>query len=58
VPDEATYAALLDLQRTGHPTWLLAIGENAPPDVPGSLRCTWLGGRDAYTALIAEGAAT
>ena len=50
-PDAATYATLLDVQRAGHPTWLLVIGEAAPVAVPDSLRCTWIGGRAAYAAL-------
>jgi uncharacterized protein (DUF58 family) len=54
VPDAATYAALLDMQRAGHPTFLLAIGDSAPEDVPGALACAWLGGRDAYAALAAQ----
>ena len=53
VPDVSLYAALLDLQRAGHPTFLLAIGDTAPADVPEVLACTWLGGRDAYVALVA-----
>lgn len=53
VPNASLYAALLDMQRSGHAAWLLTIGEEAPQDVPAALRCTWLGGRDAYAALIA-----
>ena len=50
-PDVGIYAALLDVQRAGHPTWLLVIGDAAPVDVPDELRCTWIGGRAAYQAL-------
>jgi len=57
VPDEATYAALIDMGRAGHPTSLLAVGDSPPQDVPDALHCTWLGGRDAYAALLAGGLA-
>lgn len=51
VTDELV-AALLDAQRAGHPTALLAIGESAPLNVPDELRMDWLGGREAWEKLM------
>ena len=51
-PGPDTYAVLLDLQRAGHPTWLIAVGDDPPIAVPGPLRCAWIGGADAYTKLV------
>ncbi len=48
-----TNAALLDLQRAGHPIALVAVGDEPPVDVPGQLRCAWIGGETAYTRLTA-----
>lgn len=50
-PDTPVYAPLLDAQRAGHPTWLLAVDDTPPADVPAGLRCTWIGGSAAYAAL-------
>lgn len=52
-PTAGKYAALLDVRRAGHPTWLLAVGDTAPGDVPADLPCTWLGGSDAWHSLAA-----
>jgi uncharacterized protein (DUF58 family) len=49
---ENLMAALVDLQRQGHPVTLLAIGEDAPTDVPADVRAYWLGGRDAYARVM------
>jgi uncharacterized protein (DUF58 family) len=49
--NEETLAALLDLQRAGHPVALLAIGEEAPADMPDALRTYWIGGREAWERL-------
>jgi uncharacterized protein (DUF58 family) len=51
-PGPGVYAALLDLQRAGHPTCLLAVGDEPPAAVPPVLRCTWLGGARAYARLL------
>jgi uncharacterized protein (DUF58 family) len=53
-PGPGTYAALLDLQRAGHPTALIAVGDEPPADVPGLLRCAWIGGDAAYERLRAS----
>ncbi len=45
-------AALLDLQYAGHPVALLALGEQAPTNVPDELQLFWLGGREAYRQLM------
>lgn len=50
-PDAKIYAALLDVQRAGHPTGLLVVGEAAPVDAPDDLRWSWIGGRAAYEGL-------
>lgn len=52
----AAYAALLNLQRAGHPTYLIAVGDQPPSDVPPTLRCTWIGGEEAYARLLRSGA--
>jgi uncharacterized protein (DUF58 family) len=51
-PGPETYAALLEIQRAGHPTSLIAVGDEPPLGVPGPLRCAWIGGDDAYARLI------
>jgi uncharacterized protein (DUF58 family) len=45
-------AALLDLKRAGHPVALLAIGEEAPTNVPEEVRMFWIGGREAYEKIL------
>ncbi|MBI4675441.1 MAG: DUF58 domain-containing protein [Chloroflexi bacterium] len=44
-------AALLDAQRTGHPTALIAISESAPENIPDALQTYWIGGRGQYGKL-------
>jgi uncharacterized protein (DUF58 family) len=51
VINEGLLAALLDMQRAGHPVMLLAIGEEPPADVPDALQAHWIGGRDAWARL-------
>jgi uncharacterized protein (DUF58 family) len=51
LPDAKIYAALLDVQRAGHPTWLLVVADDEPVDIPDALRWTWIGGRQAYRQL-------
>jgi uncharacterized protein (DUF58 family) len=51
-PGPDNYAALLELQRAGHPTSLIAVGDDPPTGVPGPLRCAWIGGEGAYAQLI------
>jgi uncharacterized protein (DUF58 family) len=51
-PGPETYAVLLDVQRAGHPTALLAIGDTPPAGVPGALRSAWLGGVEAYAQVL------
>jgi uncharacterized protein (DUF58 family) len=51
-PGPAVYAALLNFQRAGHPTYLIAVGDEPPATVPPVLRCTWVGGKDAYARLL------
>lgn len=51
MPDARIYAALLDVQRAGHPTGLLVVGEAEPVDAPDDLRWSWIGGRAAYERL-------
>jgi len=48
---EDLVTALLDLKRQGHPVTLIAIGEQAPSNLPADLRTYWIGGRDAYARL-------
>lgn len=50
VTDELV-ATLLDAQRAGHPTAILAIGESAPDNIPDELQMYWLGGRAQYEKL-------
>jgi uncharacterized protein (DUF58 family) len=54
-PWGGTYGALLDLQRAGHPTRLLAVGDEPPRGAPPALACTWIGGEAAYARLLAHG---
>ena len=54
IPGPPIYAALLDLQRAGHPTALIAVGDVPPPDVPGPLSCAWIGGEAAYARLTSS----
>jgi uncharacterized protein (DUF58 family) len=56
-PGPDTYAVLLDLQRAGHPTALLAIGDAPPAGVPNALRSAWLGGSEAYAQVLSLAAA-
>lgn len=42
---------LSDLKLAGHPVALLAIGEEAPADMPEELLTYWIGGRQAYEHL-------
>lgn len=51
VPSEALYAALLDARRGGHPVALVAIGEEAPGDLPDEIAAFWIGGHEAYRHL-------
>lgn len=44
-------AVLLDAQRAGHPTTLIAIGESAPENIPDALQMFWIGGRAAWANL-------
>ena len=50
VTDELV-AVLLDAQRAGHPTTLVAIGESAPENIPDALPMFWIGGRAAWNKL-------
>jgi len=45
-------AALLDLQRSGHPITWLSIGESAPEHVPDDLQMYWIGDRTTYQRLV------
>ncbi len=51
LPDTKIYAALLDVQRAGHPAWLLVVSDHEPVDVPDALRWTWIGGSQAFARL-------
>jgi uncharacterized protein (DUF58 family) len=51
VISEGLLAALLDMRAAGHPTVLLAIGEEPPTDVPGELTVHWIGGHEAWERL-------
>ena len=49
--NDGLLAALLDLQRAGHPVALLAIDDDPPPALPDGLRAYWIGGREAWNHL-------
>lgn len=49
---EELMTILGELQRQGRPVTLLAMGEEAPTDVPADVRAYWLGGRDAYARVM------
>ncbi len=51
LPGEGLLAALLDLQRAGHPVALLAVGDDRPPDMPAGLTAYWIGGRETWNQL-------
>jgi uncharacterized protein (DUF58 family) len=51
-PGPDTYAALIEIQRAGHPTSLVAVGDDPPTGVPLPLRCAWIGGADAYAKVV------
>lgn len=51
VTDESL-AALLEAKRAGHPVALLAIGEEAPREIPDGIKTYWLGGRAAWERLV------
>ncbi len=48
---EELTTTLFDLQRQGHPVTLMAIGDQAPTDLPADWRTYWLGGREAYARI-------
>jgi len=45
-------AALLDLQRGGHPVTWLSIGPSAPEHVPDDLQMYWIGDRTTHQRLV------
>jgi hypothetical protein len=48
---DSLVGALLDTVRAGHPTGLLAMGEEPPRNIPDDIQCHWIGGREAYRGL-------